>query len=500
LWFIRRGNSISANLRAGVVQVELASTRDVDVTRGLVRAGVKVEGDHESTNINRGVDVLATIGVRNVLVEEGSRDVAVEGHAVSLNAQLVNGGGQGLEGGLALGARESRLNLRLGGSHGARETAEGREAVAGEGSIELVNSEDSRAGNAESSSEVQSKTSEADESSSVVSSSDGARGQRAGEAVAVLEAAEINLLGSSLAVQVPAVKQLGRSRVNVLSGTETDVDGLNGPLKLVEEQIVVGLVDTDDLLAVNADEREADTLDEDIVDLRVHEDVVDVELAEEDIRNRDGVGGGSIQRGILSMKVLEDVLGGSQSKGDETLTVGDGHGGDSKARVLVEPEDQRDPEVKLGLNRLGGLRTVGELEELTDTSTTPVTARDGVAVDIGVTLKGYLLANIAVPTNLLVGGNEELLVEVENLRVVLIQRVTVDIELNLLAEGLTQVVNVSKELTTLSGVSSGISPVISIQSGDGAKLDVEHHIMEEVTELGNRESNLSAETSRAGLS
>ncbi len=53
--------------------------------------------------------------------------------------------------------------------------------------------------------------------------------------------------------------------IDVLHGAETDIHGLNGPFHLLEQDVVVCLVNAGDLNAMNADEREADALDENVM-------------------------------------------------------------------------------------------------------------------------------------------------------------------------------------------------------------------------------------------
>ena len=56
----------------------------------------------------------------------------------------------------------------------------------------------------------------------------------------------------------------------------SDEEGLCGPLKLLQKHFVAGAGSRESLLTVNADQVEADTLDEDVVHLGIHENVVNV--------------------------------------------------------------------------------------------------------------------------------------------------------------------------------------------------------------------------------
>lgn len=466
---------------------------------GLVRARVQVEGDHQSTAVIGGVDVLAAISPGDVLVEEHGGDIAVEGNTVGLNAETLNGGNADLVRSLAVHRGESSQELRRGGLDSASQTSKRGEAVAGKSSVELVNSQDGGTGNTKSIGEVEAETSEAAEGISVLISGDGARGNRVSKAVTVLQRAEINGLSLSLGIDIPAVTQFAVCESNILYGAKTNIDGLNGPLKLVEQQVVGLLVNTDGLATVNTDQAEADTLDEDVVDLRVNEDVVNVELASLDVRDGHGVSAGAVKSGIEGVNVLENISSAGEGKIDEALTVGDRDGGDSKTRITVEPEEEGNPELDLRLNGLRSLRAVNEVLNLANTGTTTMAARGGIAVNLRETLPGDLLGNVTVPTNSLVGGNEELLVEVLDIRVVLIKRVTVNRHTHALNKALAKIINIGKQLLTTSGVSSRVNIVISIKSSDATKDNVEDHVVEEITKLRNRELHLRAQTSRARL-
>ena len=58
------------------------------------------------------------------------------------------------------------------------------------------------------------------------------------------------------------------------------------------------------------------------VNLRIDEDVVDVQLALSDIGSGHGVNSGLIERGISGVAVLKELVGVSKVEDDETLTIG----------------------------------------------------------------------------------------------------------------------------------------------------------------------------------
>ena len=171
---------------------------------------------------------------------------------------------------------------------------------------------------------------------------------------------------------MPIAVLIGVRGSDVDSGTQAEEHGLNGPLELREEDVVGGDSLTVALVAVDTDQRETNTLDVDVVDLGVHEDVVDVQLhvrdllggindraSGEDGSHRDVSGNGSDTNGssgtlgstdsgvLLNGKAREAVAGGNEDdvvlvlnvNRDETLTIGNRDRGNREAGVAVEPED-----------------------------------------------------------------------------------------------------------------------------------------------------------------
>lgn len=68
---------------------------------------------------------------------------------------------------------------------------------------------------------------------------------------------------------------------------ETEHEGLNGPLELNKMDAVRRLVEVLGLATVNTDKGEGNTVNEDVVDLREDEHVVDVEVERRDLRSRE---------------------------------------------------------------------------------------------------------------------------------------------------------------------------------------------------------------------
>ena len=88
-----------------------------------------------------------------------------------------------------------------------------------------------------------------------------------------------------------------------------------------------------------------------------------------------------------------------------------------------------------------------------------------------VSFLGRFLSDEAVPSGTLVRLNKELTVEVVHCGGILIKRVTVDIELNLLEQTLTRVVAVTENILVRCSSNRSVSSLI--------KFDVKSHIIEE---------------------
>ena len=85
---------------------------------------------------------------------------------------------------------------------------------------------------------------------------------------------------------MPCLQRLGVVGIGVGDGLHHQIEGLNRPLQEVEQHVVHVLVLASGLVAVHTDEGESNALDEDVVDLRVDEDVVDVKRNSIDCERR----------------------------------------------------------------------------------------------------------------------------------------------------------------------------------------------------------------------
>ena len=71
----------------GKFKIELTSARNVNMTRRLVRTGIKTESNHHSTTILGSANVVPTISEGQVGVVELLGKLVVNGDAMSKNSQ-----------------------------------------------------------------------------------------------------------------------------------------------------------------------------------------------------------------------------------------------------------------------------------------------------------------------------------------------------------------------------------------------------------------------------
>ncbi len=518
-----RGRDVGRVVR----DVELTSARHVDVAAGLVGAREQAEVEHIGADVHRRVQVGATEGVGGVVAVEGRAERLEDVNAVSLKLDRRNGlGVAGVRPALHSLGRTDSLDL-------------GRSSI---------------------------------ERHSVVD------GELAGR-----HRGRVNLVVAHQGQVVPITVLVGVAGAHVPARAETNEHGLNRPLEGGQQNAVLGIRQRLSLHAMHADQGESDTLDENVVDLRVDEDVVDVQLhlgdllggVDDGARGQHGghrlvlavvshsqSSGGTLSgtgrsRRLDGQTQVEVARGNEQDvrlslevNGNVALTVGDGNGRHGQSRVLVEPEQQRHPQLERGLSSLGGLRTVHNLRQLAgsdagvhgctrhsgtiDVKQTgdlrSVRRRTGDGHQVRVGGNGHLLTDQASPSNLLVGMHAELLVEQVSLSSVLVQRVSVHVEADLLAQALSGELGIAHKVggsstnrlhiaglvnvlmrklsvhTTdhiLSGRNLGSRRGHLIRSADvggesghsagrsrrGVEQHVQGHVGEEITELGNRESH-----------
>lgn len=215
--------------------VELARTRHVHVARRLVRSRVQAEVDHEGTFVLRSVDVVATIRVWLVRRKELRLEVVVHVHAVRLDAKR----GDGLA--------HIREDQAAGLSHGLLHILRRQEVGRGQRRDVRRNRHDTRR----------------------------SRRQKRNA---------INIARETVPV-APLTHVAGGNRQAVARGlllvelrAHTHEDRLNRPLEAGQKLLARLDGDVERLRAVHANQREADTLDVNIVNLGVHEDVVDVQI------------------------------------------------------------------------------------------------------------------------------------------------------------------------------------------------------------------------------
>ncbi len=511
----------------------------------LVCSGVEAEVDHQGTLIIRHNNVVASVLPRDVCGKELRREVVVEVDTVSQHRQTLD-------------------------------------RVQGLGEERATNAVQQRAVGS---------TGQVVDGADIASQSDAQLGQNV-DGVSLLT----HLVDKARQV-MPISPGIGVDRVvRVELGANTQIHGLDGPLQVAQQLVVAGRRQLLALETVDADQGETNALDVDIVDLRVDEDVVDIQLglgdrlvgqsgASQSGRASDAAdprceqgqfvplvsnSGGRASNDIGSQLQIQiagsrvnNVCLGLELDGDETLSVGDRDRRNRQPSVQVIPEQQGDPELKLGLLSLGGLGTINDLNQLAGTIIGAVRqergnlrrskrktnlARDGSAAKVGsvgddaqgrVAVLGNLLTHQALPAVQLAGSNAELAMHHGNVVVVVIQRVAVDVELDMLKQTLAGILAIADEISlrarrlsntgrihirvgiTLgnrastggSGLSVGSTasqrdaidgrgvargPGNGVGSNSG-QLHVDDHIIEEVTKLGDRERNRLAIRRSAGL-
>jgi len=240
----------------------------------LVCTGVQAEGKERQTTILGSVDVGSTIVVRGVAVEEASGVVVVDRDTVSLNGQVIEGLGaalslvlktlehnlgrvQRVSGGISNKHYGSRLDHDV--NHRSTGGTRFRHCEHGTTNTDLV---------ADSECLLEGKTRTRGISQETVHANTKLT-KRLGNQVDeqrllrdILTGRQVSLIGNRVE-SVPLVEVLsagsGDGTGMVILNLHADEQVLNGPLKLLQKDLVGSLVDIGDLLTVNADQREADT-------------------------------------------------------------------------------------------------------------------------------------------------------------------------------------------------------------------------------------------------
>src|SRR6185369_11301955 len=513
------------------------------MTTWLVSAWIETEVNHDGSGILGSNNIVTSISVRLVISEEFVINLLVDINTVSLDLD-------GLKSLNAFRVDEVALaNLRQLGSSASKG----------------IGSDQSRSKNG-----VVTSTDVAHKALSLHGACNSLVDQT-GQAIPI--APEVNVTGSNS-------KSTNSGLSDVELGSHTSIKGLNGPLQVAQQNSVVGDLLFLSLESVDSDQGETNSLNVNIVNLGVNEDVVDVKLALVDvggnntriaarqlngaegsitsIRSNSSAGSGTIgvgnnfssqsQRNVTSGSG-DDIINIGKINGNESLTIRNGNGGDGQSGILVEPEQQGNPPI---LNGLGGLRGLGTIHnethlasvvrgvnrcalgsstvdiQKTDSGST-IRASSGNGGELSEGLNGDFLADQSLPTSQFAGSNSELLVEHNSFRSIVIQRVSVDFELNLGEQSLTWIFNITNEVLSSCGgsVKNGsllvnvVICVSGVRVGDGSifisanrvgsgkrlvvrtnkrgegrkagnsagrsssDLRVDNHVIEEITELRN---------------
>ncbi len=257
----------------------------------------------------------------------------------------------------------------------------------------------------------------------------------------------------------------------------------------------VGIADVV-LVSMDSNEGESNSLDVDIVDLRIDEDVVDVQVHVRDrlclnsrvvcqdrshsdvfldIGDGDGSGssGSSSSAELIFSSESEEQVSRSREDnlvlccnvdGNESMTVWNGNRGDGESRISVEPEDERNPQIEGRLDEFWSLWAVDDLSESASTlSSVDWGGSGGSAIDVdksgicvwrcsgdrhqvGVSLNRDFLSDESLPPGHLVWRNLELLEIHIRFGGVIIKRISVHVEFHLLEDSLTWEFSISSKV------------------------------------------------------
>ena len=260
---------------------------------------------------------------------------------------------------------------------------------------------------------------------------------------------------------------------------ETEHEGFNRPLKLDKMDAVGALVQVLSLATVDTHQGEGNTVNEDVMDFREYEHVVNVQIESGDLWGRERRRGKSARRGTRVDNRVVKVGGLGKTERNETLTVRHGHRRERKARVHVEPEQKWNPQVQVVMSRLRRLVTVKHLGASVSSDrggTIAVGLKSSAGVDRS------FLAHATVPSSTLVRWHVELTVEHVSLAGVRIDRVGVDFESDFIKETLTWVVTV-----TVKNAIRSVSTATRERSRRSTDDNVGNHVSEEITVLRNRD-------------
>lgn len=404
--------------RRAILEVELASARHVHVAGRLVRARIQIERHHQNTDVLRRVDQMATIRVRNVAIEELRRNIVVNRNTVRADRNTIHRRHRRLQNVF----RTIRRNER----------------------------------------QIRHR---------VVS-------------VPVLAVVLANHTVRRIRIHTREVitRVRRRSSARVRRRTQTNIQGLDRPLEVIQEDFIIRTRHIHILLTMHTDQRETNTLDEDIVNFRIHEDIVDDQL-QLNCRLRERVGRvGRVKRSLCAHQLRrrrhsanQFILRGEVER-HEALAVRNRHRRNRQTGVQVEPEQQRNPQFHRLLRCLRGLRARSKVFRLTHTG--------------GRSAEGFhalFLTDIAAPTSALARLHTELPVEVIHITAIRVQRVTINLHLNLLDQTVTQ------EVRELNVVLLVIFDTSQRRHGRGIHNHVESHIVEEVAKLRDRELGRAAQ-------
>ena len=207
---------------------------------------------------------------------------------------------------------------------------------------------------------------------------------------------------------MPVAPLVGVAGSNVILRPGANINGLNRPLEVGELHAGRVILHRSHLVAVDSDERETNALNVYVMNLRVNENVVNVEIGLKDIlglkagirkknrgfgdntvnigsgidRNNSSISGGICKSFALKEQISrggeENLVMGGKLHVNKTLTIRNRHRRNREARIAGEPEEERNPQVKLRLLKLRRLRAVNNRTNLTGGNGIQTATRVGV--------------------------------------------------------------------------------------------------------------------------
>ncbi len=507
---IQRALRRRANCRARDLEEELASARQVEVAARLVRARVHAERDEDHAGVLGRRHVRTAVHERRVAVEEARLERRVERHAVHLERQLGDVGSElwhhHLKPRRGVVVRVGTQQVHLGTSECDRCGGHGLHCHRAGSTTTCCLHEERHAADVERRPhrwhsrhrcvrERQDARRVGDGRHERVRTSRG--DERRPPERTHTEMRVVGLRHRGEAVPVVEVRAAVRARAVVRCDLHAGHDQHHRPLELLQQELARRRAHRHRLAAVHVDQHEAHATHEDLVNLRVHEDVVHVEV-DADVRDRrrtHGAAWGGERTRTTRVEVHQLRLLGQQDL-DVALPARQRRARHRRRRALVEPEAQRHEQLHRLTSRRQRTRGLEAVQHATRHTVGDRRVHHAVGRPRRLLVPAALLHLLADAPRVsldLVRRNEDLAVEVDVARRVVVERVAVDLE----GRGLDQALAHPRAPAVQRMVARhGRRDAAKRERGAGHR-HVHADVAEEVAEHGDIEKDLIAEGSRA---